>query len=202
VVLMRRNRRRGPRRSRRGRGIGRNIFGRGWDARRVQNVRLCQSVSLSTNSGGTLASLIYNDPFTASFTEYTSDWVNLYGQFKLLGSRIQFVSTIETKGQTAVVAIGYQNRQTGLAAPTSVNNVLDNQPSQLWALSNDTTSHGFTMQQSMNGLLYAATSASANTSTDSTGAPGGWQIYGSGMPASTVVAFCKQEVFYQFRSRS
>jgi len=179
-----------------------NIFRDSFNAMSTTTLRLCQSLTLSSSAGGVVASLIYNDPFTASFTEYTSDLVNLYGQFRLLGSRIQLLSLVETKGQTAALAVGYQNRQVGLAVPTSINNVLDNQPSRLWAVSNDTSPYGFRMSQKVNGLLYSATSSSANTSTDSSGAPGGYQVYGGGLPASTAIVFVRSEVFIQFRSRS
>jgi hypothetical protein len=201
------NRGRGGRRSRNARNRRNrrrrvNIFGPVFNSLQTSVIRLCQSVSLTTNGSGTLAALIYNDPYSASFTEYTSDFCNIYNQFRLLGSRIQFVSTIETKGDTTVVGIGYQNRNTGLGTPTGINLVLDNQPSQLWAISSDTSPHGFVMQQRMTNLMFAPTSTTSNTSTDSQGAPGGWQIYGSLLPNSTVVAFCKQEVFLEFRSRS
>jgi hypothetical protein len=149
-----------------------------------------------------VAVVVPNDPFTSSFTEYTSDLVNIFGQFRLLGARIHCVSTVETKAQTGALAVGYQNRQTGLAAPTSFNNVLDNQPSRIWAVSNDTTVTGLVMKQKMTGLLYSATSNSANTSTDSSGAPGGWQFYGSGFPATTSIAIIQQEIWLQMRSRS
>lgn len=180
-----------------------NIFSPRFDAKMTScPIRLCQTGTLSSNGAGTLASLIYNDPYSASFTEYTSDFANIYNQFRLLGTRVQFCSLIETKGDTTVLAIGYQNRNTGLGTPTSVNAVADNQPSTLWPVSNDTSNRGRTMKQSMNHLLFAATSTSSNTSTDSAGAPGGWQVYGAGLPASTNIVYYLQEVFLQFRSRS
>jgi len=178
------------------------IFGNTFNAMSTTTLRLCQSQTLSSSAGGVVASIIVNDPFTSSFTEYTSDLVNLYGQFRLLGSRIQLLSLVETKWQTAALAVGYQNRNTGLAAPTGINLVLDNQPSRLWAVSNDSSPYGFRMQQKVDGLLYSATSSSANTSTDSSGAPGGWQVYGGGLPASTAIVFVRFEIFIQFRSRS
>jgi hypothetical protein len=197
----RRNRRKGG-----GRGLG-SIFGRmnlvgPFNSMQIVPTRLCQSVTFSSNGAGTLAALIYLDPFSQSFTEYTSDFVNLYTQFRLIRSRIQLVSTIETKGDVSVLGVGYQNRQTGLGTPTSINAVLDNQPSWLWAVSNDTTNQGFIKAQRMNNLLFADTSSSANTSTSSSGAPGGWQLYGAGFPASTVIMYGKIEVWYEFRSRS
>lgn len=195
----RRMRRRGPR-GRRNRRL--NIFSNVYDAKQTTCIRLCQSVSIASSGAGTVAALLYCDPFTQSFSEHTSDFANVFNQFRLLGSRIQLISTIETKGDVSVMAIGYQNRNSGLGVPTAVNNVLDNQPSQLWAVSNDTSSRGFTMKQKINGLLYAACSTTANTSSDSAGAPGGWQIYGAGFPASTVIVFAKFEVWLEYRSRS
>jgi hypothetical protein len=165
-------------------------------------IRLAQTVSVSSSGAGTVAALIYSDPFSASFTEYTSDLANIFAQFRLLAVRIQMVSTIETKGDTSVMAVAYQNRNTGLGTPSSVNTVIDNAGSRLWAVSNDTTNSGLWMRQRINVLNFAATSTSANTSTDAAGAPGGWQMFGSGFPVSTVIAYCMQECWYQFRSRS
>jgi len=178
------------------------IFGPSFNSLQSTVFRLCQSISISSSGAGVVATVLVNDPFTSSFTEYTSDLANLYNEMRLVGSRIQLVSTIETKGQTSVLAICYQNRNTGLANPTSINNVLDNQPSELWAISNDTSPRGFVMRQRASNLLYSATSTTANTSTDSSGCPGGWQIFGAGLPVSTVCIFAKFEIFVEFRSRS
>lgn len=171
-------------------------------AMQSMSTRLVTTFGLVSTAGGIVANVVPCDPFASSFTEYTSDWVNLFNQFRLLGSRIQIVTTIETKGDVGVLGIGYQNRSTGLATPTSLNNVVDNQPSWLWAPSSDTSALGFTKAQRVNNILFAATSASANTSTDSAGAPGGWQFYGTNFPASTQVGLIKFEIWLQFRSRS
>jgi len=164
--------------------------------------RLVTTFQLSSNGSGVVANIIPCDPYASSFTEYTADLANLFNQFRLLGSRLQIISTIETKGDTSVLGVGYQNRGTGLAAPTSLNNVVDNQPSWLWANSNDTSPMGFVRSQRVNNLLFAPTSNSFNTSTDSQGAPGGWQLYGTGYPLSTQVALIKFEIWLEFRSRS
>jgi len=195
----RRTKRRGPNGRRRNRL---NIFASVYDAKQMYTVRLSQNQPVSSNGAGTVAVIIPNDPFTASFTEYTADFVNLFNQFRLVGTRIHLVSTIETKAQTGALAVGYQNRNTGLAAPTAFNNVLDNQPSCIWAVSNDTSQRGLVMKQKMNHILFSATSNSANTSTDSSGAPGGWQLYGSGFPASSSICILHQEVWLEMRSRS
>jgi len=202
----RRLRRRGPRSSRRSnldrRASRGNIFTSAFNSMQSTVVRLCTTFTVSSSGAGTVANLVSCDPFASSFTEYTSDFANLYNQFRLVGSRIQIVSIIEGKGDTAILGIGYQNRQTGLGTPTSLANVVDNQPSWLWAISTDTSPYGFKKSQAVSGLLYSATSASSNTSTDSSGAPGGWQLYGTGFPASTNVGIVKLEIWLEFRSRS
>jgi len=164
--------------------------------------RLCTSFTLSSSGAGVVASVVPCDPFASSFTEYTSDFANIYNQFRLLGSRIQLVTISETKGDVGVLAIGYQNRATSLAAPTSTNNVLDNQPSWYYAVSSDTSPFGFIKSQRVNGLNFAATSTSSNTSTDGYGAPGGWQFYGNNFPISTNIGVIKFEIWLEFRSRS
>jgi hypothetical protein len=172
-------------------------------ARQSMVFRLCQSFSLSSNGSGTLAAVVYNDPGSSysNFTEHNSDLANLFNQYRFIKSRIQCISTVETKGQTTVIAIGYQNRGTSsLGTPSSVNQVLDNQPSWLWAVSNDMSPFGFTKTQRMTGILYAATNSSG--STEYSGAPGGWQFYGAALPTSTVIVFLKLECWYEYRSRS
>lgn len=209
VLRMLRPRNRRFRRSRRPTGRnGRNrggrappIFSPNWNAIQTSVLRLIYNANVNSNGAGTVAAILYCDPYQASITEHTSDLVNLFAQFRLLGSRLTLVS-YDVKQEAAALAVGYQNRQTGLAAPTGFNLVLDNQPSAIWAVANDTSPRGFRMQQRMTGLLYAATSASANTSTDSSGAPGGWQIYGSAFGASVTVAEAVLEVWYEYRSRS
>jgi len=198
------NRRRNKRFRGRRRGFGLSPRGNiPITARQSMVFRLCQSISLSSNGSGTLAAVVYNDPGSSysNFTEHNSDLANLFTQYRFIKSRIQCISTVETKGQTTVIAIGYQNRGTSsLGTPSSVNQVLDNQPSWFWAVSNDTSPFGFTKTQRMTGILYAATNSSG--STESSGAPGGWQFYGASLPTSTVIVFLKLECWYEYRSRS
>jgi len=180
----------------------RNIFSPAYNSLMSTVFRLVTTSTVTSNGSGVVASLLYLDPYSSSFTEHTSDLCNLYNQFRLVGSRIQLVTISEAKGDVAVLGIGYQNRNTGLGTPTSLNLVLDNQPSWLWACSSDTSPMGFIRSQRASNLLYAATSTSSNTSTDTSGAPGGWQFYGAGFPASTNIFLLKAECFYEYRSRS
>jgi len=197
------NRRRSGRRGRGGRGIMNPRSSFNVNARQSMIFRLAQTVTLSSNGSGILAAIIYNDPTSgfANFTEHTSDLSNLFNEFRFIQTRVQFISTIETKGDTSVLVIGYQNRGTStMATPSSGNQVADNQPSYLWAVSNDTSARGFTVKQRINGIAYNNTNSTS--SPDYAGAPGGWQIYGAGFPNSTALLYYKQECWYQYRSRS
>jgi len=195
------------------RGRGRRNGGfnpRGFSASQSQRVRAVFLQTYSSDGSGVCAGVIPFDPTSShlAIPEFTSDWANLYTQYRLWGVRIRLVSaiaqaTIETKSANyKPLVVGYQFRSTAsLATPTAYNQVLDNQPSRLWNVSSDNSPAGIVMSQITPPMVtYLETNAS--TSPGNAGAPGGFQFYGDTFTTTIPVFTIMLELFYQLRSRS
>lgn len=180
-----------------------------YDAKQAYTFRLAVMADIASDSKGVCAGIIFNDP-TASFanmTEHVNDLANLFTQFRLVRCRYRFYTLTALsfqEGKTAAyntLAIGYQNRGTAtMSTPVSYNQVIDNQPSFLWPVCNDTSASGRTLSQRMNKLLYNQTASSS--SPDDAGAPGGIQYFGNNFAVSAPLFSYIQECWFQYRSRS
>jgi len=165
---------------------------------------------MSSNGAGAVEGVIPFDPSSGhlSVPEFNSDLANLYTQYRLWGVRIRLFSSISTSLIQSVtvnqqpIALGFQWRSTAtLATPVAYNTVLDNQPSLLWPVANDTSSRGVTLQQRVPSMLTFL-ETNATTSPGNAGAPGGFQFFGNGFTATIQVATWCLEVYYEMRSRS
>jgi len=199
------------RRSKRGkRKVNMRFNPQGFSASQSQRVRAVFVMTYSSNGSGVISGVIPFDPTSTNLniTEFTSDWANLYTQYRLWGVRLRCFSAItsaiiETKSANyKPIALGFQFRSTAsLATPTSYAQVIDNQPSRMWAVASDTTPGGILMtQRTPNSINYLETNAS--TSPGYAGAPGGFQFYGDTFTTTIPVFTVFMEVFYQLRSRS
>lgn len=182
----------------------------GFNASQSEVVRGVQFGFINTNGSGVCSGVIPFDPTSSHLNvlEFTSDWANLWTQYRLRGIRIHFYSAvtqavIETKSANLLpLAIGFQWRSTAsLSTPTAYNTVLDNQPSQCWNVTADTSPRGFLMTQRAPPILTFL-ETNATTSPGNQGAPGGIQFYGDTFTPSITIASYWIEVFYQMRSRS
>jgi len=99
---------------------------------------------------------------------------------------------------TLAVAIFTRN-PSSLPSLTSQNQVLDNQPSKLWACGSDTSGRGLKMSARFNVVNYQLVTT---TSTDYAGCPGGMMYYGGGFPLSQETFNVHVEVFIEYRARS
>jgi hypothetical protein len=200
-----------PKRSRRSRPSGNNTFNPvGFSASQSQKVRSVFLMTYASDGSGVCAGVIPFDPTSShlAIPEFTSDWANLYTQYRLWGVRIRLVSaivnaTIETKSANyKPIAVGFQFRSTAtLATPTAYSQVLDNQPSKIWNVSTDTSPSGIILTQKTPSLVtYLETNAS--TSPGNAGAPGGFQFYGDTFSTSIPIFTVFLELYYQLRSRS
>jgi len=202
------------RRGRRQRRSGRSRSGAfrpiGFSASQSLKARAVQFGTISSSGTGVVAGLIPFDPSSGhlNVTEFNSDWANLFTQYRLWGVRIKLLSCISTSLIESVtannmpIAVGYQWRSTAtLATPSNYDAVLDNQPSQLWPVSGDTSKVGLVMSQKTPSMItYLETNAT--TSPGNAGAPGAFQFYGNNFTASIPIFTYFIEVYYQLRSRS
>jgi hypothetical protein len=183
---------------------------RGFSAAQTYRFRLVVTGTLSSDSKGVVAGVIPFDPSSGHLNvpEFNSDLANLYTQYRLWGTRIRLFSAISTSLIQSIsvnqqpIALGFQWRSTAtLATPAAYATVLDNQPSLLWPVANDTSSRGVILKQRVpNMLTFLETNAA--TSPGNAGAPGGFQFFGNGFTATIQVATYCLEVFYELRSRS
>jgi len=174
-----------------------------------QVFRLSGQVSISSNISGQLASTyIYNDPTGSfgNFDEHVNYLVNLFQEMKVVRSNWHLVPLLPLSGTDAkdttngVVAVGVFNRgPSSLPTITTLNQVLDNQPSKLWAIQSDTSGRGLRMSARYTRLNYLL---ATTTSQDYAGCPGGLVMYGSGLPPSIAVMLVHYEVFIRYRARS
>jgi len=170
--------------------------------------RISAGGQFTSDGSGNISGFIYNDP-TGSFgnyTEHTSYLANLFTEMRVLRSSWHLVSQLpfsinESKEvSNGVLAVGvWQRGSSGLPSLTSINQILDNQPSKLWACCSDTTGRGLRMSAKWSRLNYILTTA---TSQDYAGCPGGLFFYGSGFPASTACFYYHAEIFIQYRGRA
>lgn len=205
------DRKHGSRRRSARRGRRSNTFNpRGFTASQSQRVRLVVTGLMSSNGAGAVEGVIPFDPSSGHLNvpEFNSDLANLYTQYRLWGVRIRLFSSISTSLIQSVtvnqqpIALGFQWRSTAtLATPVAYNTVLDNQPSLLWPVANDTSSRGVTLQQRVPSMLTFL-ETNATTSPGNAGAPGGFQFFGNGFTATIQVATWCLEVYYEMRSRS
>lgn len=170
--------------------------------------RLSQAAGISSDGSGNISGYSYNDP-TGSFgnyTEHVNYLANLFTEMRIVRSQWHLTSTLpfsinESKETlNGVVALAIWTRTpSSLPSLTSVNQVLDNQPSKIWAICSDTSGRGIRMSARFNVVNYQLTTS---TSTDYAGCPGGLMWYGSGLPVSTQCFFLHAEIFIQYRARS
>jgi hypothetical protein len=172
-------------------------------------MRLNEMTAITSNGSGIAAGYIYNDPTSTfgNYTEHVSYLANLYTEYKIVRVRWTFSSSItggyDGKTASAVpLAIGvFLRTPSSLPTVVSANQVLDNTPSWLWNIANDTSPLGFkkTCSFSNRNIGYQLTTTS---STDYAGAPGGLLYYGTNLPAGQIVAFVACELWIRYRARS
>jgi len=170
--------------------------------------RLSQAAALASDGSGGINGYSYNDP-TGSFgnyTEHVSYLANLFTEMRIVRSQWHLVPTLpfssneskETTNPVLAVAIFTRN-PSSLPSITSLNQVLDNQPSKLWAPCSDTSGRGLKMSAKFNIVNFQLVTTS---STDYAGCPGGMFWYGSGFPISSNIFVLHAEIFIQYRARS
>jgi len=170
--------------------------------------RISAVVQVDSDGSGNVAGYIYNDPTSTlgNYTEHVSYLANLYTEYKVVRARwhllpnLPFTSSDAKFTGNPLLAVGVWTRNpSSLPTLTSLNQVLDNQPSRLWAVCSDTTPRGLPMHASFARLNYQLVTT---TSTDYAGAPGGLMYYGSGFPATNPIFAVHVEVFLRYRARS
>lgn len=170
--------------------------------------RLSGATSVVSDGSGVVSGYSYNDPTSTfgNYTEHVSYLANLFTEMRIVRSRWHLVSQLtgllnETKlAQNPVFAVGVFTRTpSSLPSVTSVNQVLDNQPSKIWNIAADTTQTGLIMSARFNVVNYQLTTT---TSTDYAGCPGGILFYGGGFPLSQACFAIHWEVFIQYRGRA
>jgi len=170
--------------------------------------RLSQTNSAASDGSGNLSGYLYNDPTGSfgNFPEHINYLVNLFTEMRVVRSRWHLVpalpfSSTESKTTTnQVLAVAVWTRApSSLPSLVSYDQVLDNQPSKLWACASDTSGRGLTMSSRFNVVNYQLTTAA---STDYAGCPGGIMYYGNSFPASVNCFFIHQEVWIEYRARS
>jgi len=170
--------------------------------------RLSQQQGVASDGSGNVAGYSYNDPTSTlgNFTEHINYLANLFTEYRAVRSvwhlvpQLPFNASDVKLTDNPVLAVGLFTRNpSSLPTLTSLNQVLDNQPSKLWAVCSDTSGRGLTMSGRFNNVLYQLVTT---TSTDYAGAPGGLAYYGSGFPASITIFTIHIQVWLQYRARS
>jgi len=163
---------------------------------------------MNSSGAGVATGFIYNDATGsyANFGEHVNYLANLFTEYKVLRARWTFTSAVSgysdsKSGPAGPMAVGvYLRSSSGVPTLTSMDQILDNQPSWMWNIGNDTSSSGFVrtqwFDQKINYQLVTTVSP------DYAGAPGGVAYYGVNLPISQIVGYITQEVWYSYRARS
>lgn len=170
--------------------------------------RISATQGFSSDGSGNLSGYIYNDPTSTlgNYAEHVSYLANLFTEMRVVRSRWHlvpqqpFTSTESKSTVNGALAVAVWTRNpSSLPSLTSLNQVMDNQPSKLWPVMSDTTGRGLQMKANFRRLNYQLVTT---TSTDYAGCPGGLMFYGNAFPASTEIFIAHIEVYIQYRARS
>jgi len=165
-------------------------------------IRLAGSMLLSSNGAGVVQAVIPTDPSSSGLNnaEFTTYWVNLYGEIRLRAFQVRFLPSFEeTKGAVAGQPLAIATNLNNTAGATSYATQLDNADGVIYNVLNDTSRTGYIHR--FRGTILAYGPVTAPGSLTYAGCPGGISCWGSNYTVSTGVAFVQYEGFYQLRNR-
>lgn len=160
--------------------------------------RLVDFGQVLCSSGGVLSAMIDSDPSTFSTGEW-ADFKAVYGQVRLIGSRITIM--VGQDGKTLnvrPVAVGATLSNS--SAPGGYVATLDNVRSLYWTPSQDTSAKGRKLEFRQKNLEFA--DVSTPNPGGFAGCPGGFGMYGDGLGNALHVLNYMIESFVEFRNRT